>query len=45
MATFYLPDEVLMAYAAKHGGAEEAKQEIRELVEDNAPDMGGGSDE
>lgn len=41
MATVYVPDDVLMAYAAECGGPAEAKQKIQEIIKSNSP---GGSD-
>jgi len=41
MATIYINDDLLMRYAAEYGSPDEAKAEIQEIVEDNAP---GGDD-
>ena len=42
MATIYIPDDVLMRYAAKHGGPSEAKAQIQDVVEENAPEENDG---
>jgi hypothetical protein len=44
MATVYVPDDVLMAYAAECGGPAEAKQEIQRIIEANSPGGGGGGE-
>lgn len=40
MATVYLNDDVLMKYAQEHGGVKEAKEHIKEMVAENAPEVG-----
>lgn len=37
MATVYIQDETLMAYAVEAGGPKEAKEMIQDVVEENAP--------
>lgn len=43
MATIYVPDDILLDYAAEHGGTESGKEAIQQVVRENRPD-GSGSE-
>lgn len=45
MATVYIPDSVLVDYAAESGSPEEAKERIQQIVAENAPSNGDSTNE